>query len=378
MTQSVMKKYRLAELKPGMVVGKDVLTESGRLLVSPGTVLDEYLIRRLYTLDISQVEVIMLEEPDYVASLAQAPAVDFEKMNQLFAHTDLIQTMDQQEFSSEYADLLKRLKHCFAEIRLKNELDLPELMALTHDVFALSGKGPELINHLHLTPREDDYLIYHSVDVALLAGFIGTAIGTLTLEQERELVFAGLLHDIGKISVPLKILNKSGKLTDEEYQVVRSHPTWGYKFLKNLSVISNTILYGVLQHHERMDGSGYPLHAKGEKTHLFAKVIGLADAYSAMTSIKTYGETHSPFVAADMLKKDMYAGLFDTSVCNPFINHLYDSLIGSWVMLSDGRKVQVVFWNEMAKNKFLLKTESGEVLNLDNAPHLKITRMVNA
>ena len=378
MTQSVMKKYRLTELKPGMVVGKDVLSESGRLLVSPGTVLDEYLIQRLYNLDIPQVEIIELEEPDYVASMIAAPAMDVTQINQMFAHKDLVQTTGQRAFSTEYSDILKRLKICFTDIRLKNELDLQELLLLTQDVFALSGKGAELLNYLHLTPREDDYLIYHSVDVALLAGFIGTAYGELTLEQERELVLAGLLHDIGKISIPLKILNKVGSYTDEEYQVVRSHPTWAYKFIKNLDVFSHSVLYGVLQHHERMDGSGYPLHAVGEKIHLFAKIIGLADSYSAMTSIKTYGETRSPFVAADMLKKDMYAGLFDTSVCNPFITHLYDSLIGSWVMLSDGRKVQVVFYNEVAKNKFLLKTENGEVLNLDELPHLKITRMVNA
>ncbi|HWR38037.1 MAG TPA: HD-GYP domain-containing protein [Patescibacteria group bacterium] len=378
MTQSIIKKYRLPELKPGMVVGKDVLSDSGRLLVSPGTVLDEYLIRRLFTLDIYQVEIIALEEPDYVSSLLQPPVLDFAQMNQLFAQTDLVQTTEQQEFSTEYNGMLKRLKTCFTDIRLKNELDLPELLLLTQDVFALSGQGPDLIQHLHLTLREDDYLIHHSVDVALLAGFIARAVGDLTLEQERELVLTGLLHDIGKISIPLKILNKTGSLTDEEYQVIRSHPSGGYKFLKNLSVLSPSVLYGVLQHHERMDGSGYPLHAVGEKIHLFAKIIGLADSYSAMTSIKTYGETHSPFMAADMLKKDMYAGLFDTAVCNPFINHLYDALIGSWVLLSDGRKVQVVFYNEVAKNKFLLKTEQGEVLNLDAMPHLKITRMTNA
>ena len=378
MAQSVMKKYRLAELKPGMVVSKDVLSESGRLLVSPGTVLDEYLIRRLFTLDIDRVEIVEMEETDYVSAAFEGSEPDMAQMNQLFAHTDLVQTTDQQAFSAEYLGLLKRLKSCLADIRLKNELDLKEIMRLTQDVFVLSGRGPELLNHLHLTPRLDDYLIYHSVDVALLSGFIATALGHLTLEQEREVVLAGLLHDIGKISIPIKILNKQGRLTDEEYQLVRSHPTWGYKFLKNLSGLSPGVLYGVLEHHERMDGSGYPLHAVGKKIHVFAKIIGLADAYSAMTSIKTYGETHSPFVAADMLKKDMYAGLFDTGICSPFFSHLYDSLIGSWALLSDGRKVQVVFYNEVAKNKFLLKTEAGEVVNLDASPHLKITRMVNA
>lgn len=375
MTQSVIRKYRLDELKPGMIVGKEIMSETGRLLVSPGTVLDDYLIRRLENLGVWQAEIIELLEANYVPQEEQAPAMDVSQLNQLFVQTDQVENSEQQAFSHEYNDMLKRLKTCFTSIRLENELNMDQIMDVTEEILTLSFRGPALVNHLHLTRRQDDYLIHHSVDVALLAGFIGASLGDLTLQQ--ELVLTGLLHDIGKISIPIHVLNKVGQLSDEEFEMVRGHPAWAYKFLKNIKEISPSVLYGVLQHHERIDGSGYPFKAKGDKTHPFGKIIGLADVYSAMTSVKAYGQTHSPFLAADAIKKEMYAGKFDPSICNPFISHLYDSLIGSWVMLSDGREVQVIFWNDSTKGKFLFKTKEGEVFDLSKHPGLQITRLVD-
>ena len=160
----------------------------------------------------------------------------------------------------------------------------------------------------------------------------------LALEENlvRESGLAGLLHDLGKVGVPLKILNKPGKLTDDEFTTIKSHPGIGADILKDHSLISPMVLDVVLHHHEKMDGSGYPHGLKGEEISLFAKMGAVCDVYDAITSNRPYKKGWSP---AESIRKmaEWSKGHFDEAIFQAFVKTVGIYPTGSLVRLESGR-----------------------------------------
>ena len=156
----------------------------------------------------------------------------------------------------------------------------------------------------------------HSRRVSELSSKLASALG-LDKEKVDEIRLAGLMHDIGKIGIPEQILNKPGKLTDEEYEIIKKHSEAGYRILKASNEFYKIAIY-VLQHHERIDGKGYPYGLTGEEITLPAKIIAIADAYDAMTSTRSYREAKTKEYAISQLLK--YAGTqFDENLVKVFI-----------------------------------------------------------
>ena len=148
----------------------------------------------------------------------------------------------------------------------------------------------------------DKYTSGHSENVAELAVEIAQEMN-LAEEQINSVYWAGMVHDIGKLLVPLEILNKPGQLTDEEYEIIKNHPQWGYEALEKSKSLQKIAEY-VLHHHERWDGSGYPEGRKGEEIPLIAQILGVADAWDAMTSTRSYRSALSEAEAVQELKEN--------------------------------------------------------------------------
>ncbi|MEH6991303.1 HD-GYP domain-containing protein, partial [Neobacillus drentensis] len=136
---------------------------------------------------------------------------------------------------------------------------------------------------------KDPYTRGHSERVANYALLLGKEIGKLTKEQQKSFYYACLLHDIGKVNIPDQILMKPGKLTDEEFDIIKTHPVVGADAVKNVEGIKDSICV-ILSHHERWDGKGYPEQLKGEEIPLLARISAIADAFDAMTSSRSYRE----------------------------------------------------------------------------------------
>ena len=147
----------------------------------------------------------------------------------------------------------------------------------------------------------DAYTCGHSQRVGQTAAEIGTWIGLSAVECE-QLYLTGLLHDVGKIGVPDRVLLKSGRLTDDEFELIKMHPEIGYRIIAPIAELSFT-LPGILHHHERVDGRGYPHGLCGEKIHRSARILAVADAYDAMTSSRTYRSAMTPERARAILEK---------------------------------------------------------------------------
>ncbi len=148
---------------------------------------------------------------------------------------------------------------------------------------------------------KDKYTKGHSQRVAMYAIEIAKRYG-YDDEKQEDIYFAGMLHDIGKIGIPNEIINKTGKLTDEEYEIIKTHPVIGAEILSNISEIPN-IAVGARWHHERYDGKGYPDGLKGKDIPELARIIGVADAYDAMTSKRSYRDVLSQEIVRAEIEK---------------------------------------------------------------------------
>ncbi|WP_448379046.1 HD domain-containing phosphohydrolase [Fervidobacterium sp.] len=161
--------------------------------------------------------------------------------------------------------------------------------------------------------KRDNYTHQHSKNVAKISVEIGKRMG-LSQQELEKLEFSAILHDVGKIGIPDSILLKPGKLTDEEYKVIKNHTVYGAEILSQVKYVDEDILKGALEHHEKLDGSGYPYGKKGEEISLFGKIIGIADVFDALSSKRTYKEAWDFGEVLKIIEADVEKGKFSKEV----------------------------------------------------------------
>lgn len=180
----------------------------------------------------------------------------------------------------------------------------------------------EILNELR---KLDLYTYKHSLNVSFYAMLIGKWM-SLSRKELQEIVIAGLLHDIGKIKIPLEILNKEGKLTHDEFEEIKKHSIYGFEIVKTIGNLSNDISTAILMHHERENQSGYPFEMKGSQLNIHAKIIAVADVYDAMTTDRIYKGRATPQKAFEMFQTEGLL-LFDSEVVKTFITNLSPYII---------------------------------------------------
>ena len=180
----------------------------------------------------------------------------------------------------------------------------------------------------------DEYTFYHSVNVAVLSIIVATELG-LSKEELIKLGISGLLHDIGKVFVKKEILNKKGKLSESEFREIKEHPVNGFNYLKKSCQIPLKSYVGVLQHHEKYDGTGYPYGLKGREISLFGRILTIADIYDALISDRPYRQGILPSEAMEYI---MGGGgtYFDPEISTVFVKKLALYPVGTCVELSNG------------------------------------------
>lgn len=342
---------------PGMELANPVFTDEGKIALSEGTYLNAGLIARLKHWGIMNLDIREL-------------VTDNNKEQNNPSHS-------QQKFYSDYAETVGTVKKSFQLIRDTNMVPFEEYQDLVDKAIEPILESVGVINHLHMVDRQgDDYTFHHSVNVSTVAGVLGKWLG-YTQTEIRNLVLAGLLHDIGKAKISLEILNKPAKLSVAEMEIMKQHTIYGYQLIKDLSNVSQDILLAVLQHHERMDGCGYPFQIKGDRIHPYAKIIAIADMYDAMTSDRVYQPKSTPFTVVEMIIKEMFNKL-DPAICTIFLNNVRDYFIGNLVKLSDGREAEVVYVGQFVASRPVVRTQEGDFIDLEKHKELSVIKLVEA
>lgn len=379
-----MEKILTQDLKPGMVTAAPVTTRRGQELIPAGTTLTKQLISRMefYSVAFSYVEeASVLTEEEIQAALQAA-------RNQKLAGAQTGQTVAPSTQSSAkstpkdevaYSQKIKRSK-TFQEYSLHSTLVTETLKrqlegfvynnrpmdfdALLNSVKSLITPGQTIIQYfdmLHNLRSSDDSVYGHSLNVAMISRVLGKWLKWSPSDLD-SLMIAGLLHDIGKITIPPEILNKEGKLTDEEFEQIRWHPRAGYELVRDLKIDSR-IKKAVLQHHERCDGSGYPMKADEIMLDDFAMVIAIADVYDAMTAARKYRAPLCPFQVIREFEHDGYHK-YKTEYLLTFLRHIATTYQNNRVILSDGQAAKIILLNQNSLSTPLVQLDDGSCIDL--------------
>jgi putative nucleotidyltransferase with HDIG domain len=228
----------------------------------------------------------------------------------------------------------------FQEARMGKSIDRRVSAQLVSEITLSVTRNPGALISLARLKTTDDYTYMHSVAVCALMVSLSRQLG-LEAEQTRNAGLAGLLHDVGKMAIPLEVLNKTGRLTDAEFSLIKTHAVEGHRLLATGSEQNPVVLDVCLHHHERMDGAGYPHGLKGEGISLFAKMAAVCDVYDAITSNRPYKAGWDPSEALQKMA-DWANGHFDPRVFQAFVRTLGIYPVGSLVRLSSDRLGVVV------------------------------------
>lgn len=318
-------KTLVSQCDVGTILAEDVYTYNGITLIVKDSVLNQYIIDRLVDLGITYVWV-------YTADLSGSKE-QISKSNSSNSKKEHIMT--------SHAEAVLVIKQVLGELSSGGKLNYFKITQLSKLVYGTINDSVNVIASLNRIKEKDEYTYTHCVNVAFYAMLIAKWLNLPKAEIE-EVIQAGLLHDIGKVLIPDEILNKQGKLTDSEFDVMKNHSLLGYFCLKASPEISQSIKDAVLSHHERADGSGYPYGLVDHEIHLFAKIIAIADVYDAMTQDRIYKKGVNPFVAFEMFKT-LGMGVFDIEVLNVFLRNISLNFTGLNVLLENGDRAEIVY-----------------------------------
>ena len=233
----------------------------------------------------------------------------------------------------------------FQEARMGKAIEAEAAAPLVEEISNSVMRNPGALISLARLKTADDYTFMHSVAVCALMIALARQLG-LEEAQVRDAGMAGLLHDLGKAMIPLEILNKPGKLTDEEFDLVKTHPEEGYKLLLEGRGVSEVTKDVCLHHHEKIDGSGYPKKLNGDRMSIFAKMGAVCDVYDAVTSNRPYKAGWDP--AESIKRMAEWKGHFDPAVFQAFVKSLGIYPIGSLVRLASGKLGVVIEQGEQS------------------------------
>ena len=298
-------------IKEGSILGKKLQNSKGDILLREGVVLDSNYINKIINYGISSLYIEdefseNIEVKEVINDELRTKAVDSVK--NIFIQN----TNDERKLLENFKAITAMVESIIAKILDNNEstLDIVDLKLF------------------------DEYTYYHSVNVAVISLAIGIAL-KLDNEQLKHLGIGAILHDFGKVFIDKNILNKNGKLTDNEFGIIKNHSRLGYDFLKEKLSLSSHSHMVILQHHEKWNGNGYPLKLSGNRIHSLARIVSVADVYDALTSDRPYRKAMLPSDGFEMILSENGTS-FDPEIVNIFKKKIAPYPVGSQILLSNG------------------------------------------
>lgn len=306
-------------LQPGMISSMDIIFD-GTVLLAKGAAITESIITKLkehYIVD--RVEVYLEDNSSESLILKQKTVKELESTF--------------NEFSSNLENIFENI----STLEVSKMIDIKTFSQKIQEEFIATGT---VIRNIVFYGSGNDSIYRHSVNVAAISFILGKWLG-LDEKELSLLTYSAILHDYGKVKISEDILGKEHNLTPEEFEIYKTHPIIGYHFVKEIPYVDDSVAQAVLMHHERIDGSGYPLQVKGDKIPKLARIIAIADLFDEANSSRYSKEIKGPLDVLKLIQDDSITKL-DSSYCNMFLNHIVNFYMGENVLLNDERSCKIL------------------------------------
>ncbi len=358
------KRILTSRATQNMIVADDVYTSDDKLVIPEGTVLTEDIIDSLKEYGVFAIRIKVDDDGNNAAAENEKVMPDGDEV--LKEQRQEIKNSAEQEhesflkqvkeskefevFHSAFVDSVDNLKNVFSKVVMHNEqIDGESILSDVENVVSKGRNSIHILDMLQCMRGYDDVTYVHSVNVALLSNMIGRIVyPDISDEELKVLTLAGLLHDIGKMMVPDNIIQKKGRLTLPEYNLVKTHVLFGNNILKGIDNLDPRIAEVAMRHHERCDGTGYPGGYKREQIEPFARIVAIADTYDAMTSDRAYRAAICPFDVIEMFEREGIVK-YDVEFLLPFLEKAVQAYMNTNVRLSTNQIGKVIMIN---KNEF--------------------------
>ena len=310
-----MKQISLTEVIPGMILARSILNSKGRVLLAARITLTEEYIHKLSILN---VDTLFIKD---------------EKYSDIIIPEYLSIETQQRALSILTATMEK--------IHKEGTFSVAAVSSVASDIVEELVAQADVIIHLTGIAIHDDYTLSHSLNCSIYTALLARSCG-FTIPQIKVITCGALLHDIGKTEIDKQILNKPGSLTDEEFDIIKQHPGLGFNLLtKKRLELSSLIAHMAWQHHEKIDGSGYPRGLQGEQILSYARLLSITDVYEAITAHRPYRKAMKPEVAYNII----LAGLgtsFDEEFGTIFLSKIALYPPGTELLLNTGERAIVI------------------------------------
>ncbi len=365
-----MKKVSVLQLVPGMTVAESVLSYDHQLILSKGTILTDKLITKLHlygvlAINVEEARSAMPVFPDAPEALTVPAEPSYSQR--------IKNSRSFQLFKQEYELNVESFKGMINNMVERNlKLDVDALLRNALDIIA-SGRGQIGILDMLQNMRDyDDSTFTHCLNVALISNLFATWLKWSQAEIEMATV-CGLLHDIGKLLVPYNIISKPGKLSVEEYAQIKKHPISGYQLLLEQDVHDH-VRYSALMHHERCDGTGYPMRLVGKQIDRYACIVAIADVYDAMTASRVYRGPMCPFRVIEIFEAEGFQK-YNVEFLLVFLENVVNSYLQNRCRLSDSREGTIIYVNRSKLSRPTVKI-GDEYVNIGDHENLTISELL--
>lgn len=350
-----MRRIPTGYATPGMIVARNIYSGDGLVLLAVGMTLTKSFIKRLYDLGIPS----------------------------LYIKDESIGNLEIPEPISEKTRIstIKTIKETFSQFKNDRKLDMERIKATVNSIIDEIAANRDIMVNLVDIRTQDDYTFAHSVNVCILSVMTGISLHYNSL-QLRDLAVGAILHDIGKTQIPVAILNKPKQLTAAEYELVQEHTSFGFEILRSFRDISLLSAHVALQHHERMNGQGYPRQLKNNDIHEYSRVVAAVDVYDALTADRPYRQGFHPAEAVRIISEQS-GSEFDPRVVVALLENVAVYPVGSLVELSTGEIGMVVDVNRGVQTRPIVKilldlhshpASRHQEIDLDKFPGITIVK----
>lgn len=336
-------KINLLECNEGEIVAEDIVAPYGSKLVVKNTRINNYIIYKLKSFNVNHIWVYKHQQD-----------AGYEKLK------------------SKYKANVLDFKNVFNDIA-KGEKFRPNSINNIVQSIKEETNYNNIVRLLTAIKSADEYTYNHSINVGFYC-WLNASWHDFSKRDTYSLIQAGLLHDIGKTKIPIDILNKPGKLKEDEFEIIKKHSVYGYDIVRETHEITEEVKSSILMHHERQDGSGYPYGLKGKEISKFAQIISLCDVYDALTSERVYKKGDNPFEAFQFLQT-IGIRIFDMNILKIFMDNLSGLLVGSKVLLSNDKIGEIVYVPLNNITNPIISVDA-EFIELSEAKNINIVKFI--